>query len=939
MFKGKIYWIICILEAIFTIDIKAQNPSIREESFFEPDSSYYPGVIWWWLRCPTTKAAITKDLEEMKDKRISSLLLFDFGTGGGQKRMPEYLEVASDEWNELVSHSIKECSRLGLEFGICISCAGMSAPWIKPEDSQQKLVFSKISVEGGENMNILLPIPDNVQYNSDGNPVCYQDISVIAIPDTSVVGKSEAINVNRYFGKDGVLRVTLPKGKWQIFRFGFTNTNRRMNEFIYIDELRKDLMESYYSRYFGSLFQNLSKEEKKSVTFIVADSWEAGISGWTPDFQNEFMRRNGYDIIKYLPTLAGVIIENEDFTNRVLFDYRQTIAALIAEHYAYFQQIAHRDGLKTMVEASGPHQDQADGLLCQKFSDVPMGEFWARAKTHRISLKDRILTKEAASSGHIYGKRVISAESFTTVGPQWEEDPFFLKPTADRAFCDGINRIYFHNYPHSPSLTARPGYVYYAGTYINRNVTWWNYSLDWFKYLARNQYMLQQGLPVADVCFYYGPGIENRITYKQDSARINNGYQYDYVNSDVILTRMSVRNHRIFLPDGVSYALMVMPDDSIISLNILKKVQELVKSGATILGPRPKHSNSLINATENDFQIRKISKEMWGNANQQIVDRKYGKGRVISGKKIDDVLESISIEPDISIYDNSGKLNIDFIHRKNKDNETYYIANLDNKEGGALLSFRITGKIPQIWNPVDGSVSDVNVYYNKNGRIIIPCVFVPYDSFFIVFKDGQASATNSISVEGANGTYGYLRNEAGEYTILYSDGRKIKTSINRCSVSEINTPWDVDFDTDLGGPGLVVFDSLYSWTSSKISGIKYYSGTATYTNSFCFDGFIDDKTKIILDLGELYNVAEISINGKLVGTCWMKPFQIDISKFVNRGDNKLEIKVANLWPNRLIGDQLLDERDRITKTNISKFTKDDKLRPSGLLGPVKLKKY
>ncbi|KAA6314720.1 SsrA-binding protein [termite gut metagenome] len=293
-----------------------------------------------------------------------------------------------------------------------------------------------------------------------------------------------------------------------------------MREFKYLDHLRTDVFDNYYKRYFGNLLDSLTPEERSAVKIIESDSWEAGICQWSQRFAEDFQKLRGYNPVPYLPVLAGKIVESKDVSARFRDDYNHTISDLIVEHYRYQQEVAHKDKMLSMYEASGPHQHYADALLCQKYSDLPMGEFWVRANTHRITLENRFMSKEAVSAAHIYGKKIIPAESFTLVGPLWKEDPWYLKPTADRAFCEGINQIYMHTYSHSPSLTAKPGYVYSPGTHFDRNITWWDYSLDWTTFLIRCQYMLQKGLPQVVIALAKGQKLyDKRQSLKEKDDR------------------------------------------------------------------------------------------------------------------------------------------------------------------------------------------------------------------------------------------------------------------------------------------------------------------------------------------------------------------------------------------------------------------------------------
>jgi hypothetical protein len=545
----------------------------------------------------------------MKAKKIQRVIHADFGTGGAQPlvRQYEYLELASPEWNEMVKHAIRECKRLGLDFGICTEGSGASAPWVAWENGPQKLTRSEIRVEGPASLKIQLPYASDIRKGEDGLPVCYRDISVLAMPDRETVAKEEIRDISAELNQANELNWNVPAGKWKIVRLGFTPAFIKMNEFVYQDPLRTDIYGEYYQKYLGNILNEMTDEERSAVSIIESDSYEGGVAEWTQQFVDDFIRLRSYDPTPSLSVLAGQTVENKEISERFLYDYRQTISDLIVARYRYLQELAHRDGILTLMEASGPHQHWADALLCQKFSDLPMGEFWAPANTHRTTLPNRFMAKEAVSAAHIYGKTVVPAESFTSIGPQWEEDPWKLKSSADRAFCEGVNQIYFHTFSHSPSLTAKPGFVYFAGSHFNRNITWWDYSYDWIAYLTRCQYMLQRGLPVADVCFYYGDGITDRKTYKQETPLVGEDYHYDYTNTDAIQERMMARNGRICLPDGMSYSVLVLPDEKTVPLDVLMKIRDLVDAGITVIGTKPEKSTGLYHFEENDRRVKEIA--------------------------------------------------------------------------------------------------------------------------------------------------------------------------------------------------------------------------------------------------------------------------------------------------------------------------------------------
>jgi hypothetical protein len=408
---------------------------------------------------------------------------------------------------------------------------------------------------------------------------------------------------------------------------------------------------------------------------------------------------------------------------------------------------------------------------------------------------------------------------------------------------------------------------------------------------------------------------------------------------------------------------LVLPEQKEIPVEVLEKIKDLVHAGATIIGPKPEMSTGLYQFEKTDSQVKKIADELWGKENTGVVDNQYGKGRVVYGKSIRDVLSGKHILPDMEYISCRDSSSIDFIHRKDGNAEIYYLANLVEQADYLNVTFRVTGKIPQIWNPADGSVVDQPVYTDDGERISMPLYFDPFGSMFIVFREKEESThIVSVSKSGEN-IFPQLPRQlpeepyyvfspdakwtfytAGSYELKDNTGQVKNIDIAPVRSLEITPPWKVAFSKEWGGPEEIVFDRLISWPESEIPGIKYYSGTASYTNHFTIDKSMIAGHSICLDLGTMFNITEVIINGQSLGTCWKKPFRKDITPAIVSGNNTLELKVTNLWPNRLIGDQSLPEEKRFTETNITDmsrggrkyFEKDDPLKPSGLIGPVKV---
>ncbi|MEA3477562.1 MAG: glycosyl hydrolase, partial [Bacteroidota bacterium] len=347
---------------------------------------------------------------------------------------------------------------------------------------------------------------------------------------------------------------------------------------------------------------------------------------WTRHFQKEFKTLRGYDMLPYLPVLAGRIVDSREVSNRFLYDFRKTVSDLIADRmYARFAEMAHERGLLVHPESGGPHSAPIDGLKCLGRNDVPTGEFWVRANTHRVRVDERLFIKQSSSAAHIYGKRFVAGEGPTSVGPQWERAPKDLKNVFDRNFCEGINRFFWHCFTNSPKEFGIPGNEYYAGTHLNPNTTWWNKSGAWTRYLSRGSYLLSQGLFQADVCIYYGDDVPNFVLWKRTLDDLGPGYDYDECNAEVILMRMSVKDGNIVLPDGMTYRVLRLPDRNAITLEVLQKIEQMVKNGATIVGPKPAISTGLKAYPESDRKVQEIADKLWGECDgKTITENHYG---------------------------------------------------------------------------------------------------------------------------------------------------------------------------------------------------------------------------------------------------------------------------------------------------------------------------
>jgi hypothetical protein len=803
------------------------------------------------------------------------------------------------------------------------------------------------------------------------------DATPLLMDDPPEPGEEDAhirdvIDLSKYMDSQGRFQWDAPEGRWEILRFGYSITGAQVStssgqwQGLVIDYLDPDALRAYWREIVEPMLTDARPWLGRSLKYIHTDSWEAGGMNWTEKFPQEFHKRRGYDLLPFMPVLAGQIVENRAVSNRFLNDFRKTIGDCIADnHYGVMAQLAHANKLETHPESGGPHGAPIDALKCLGRNDIPMMEFWARSPQHRVKDEDRFFVKQGSSAAHIYGSKIVNAEGFTNIGLHWEESlGNNLKPAFDRSACEGLNRLYWHAFTCSPEETGLPGQEYFAGTHCNPKVTWWPLSGDFVKYLNRCQYLLQQGLFVADACYYYGDSVPNFVQLKtSDPARVLPRYDYDVINEEVLLSRMQVSDGRLVLPDGMSYRVLVLPQHQIISLDALQKLAQLVKDGATIIGPKPLSVTGLKEYPTCDVQLAELAGQLWGPCDGRTVTQNlYGKGRVIWWKSAKDILALSGVPPDFECFGDGPQDGLNYIHRIAGDTDIYFVSNPSDQPKYYQCTFRAADKAPELWLPDTGDIRHALLYEcRKDGRVALPIYFEPYGSVFVVFrrpskahftalsKDGKvlfpyssaSPATQPVEVfADRNGQAALESRASGSYELKSDSGKTIAVAVPEVVSKNVDGPWQVHFAHGWGAPESVAFDSLKSWTENSDPNIKYFSGIAVYERDIDIPAEMLASDGILeLDLGDLAEMAEVTLNGKTLGVVWKKPFRIDMRSAAKAGQNHLEIRVANQWANRLVGDQKLPPNERKTKTNITKFERGaQRLLPSGLFGPVVLRK-
>lgn len=931
-------------------------------SFYSPPDSAKSRVYWFWIYNRVTKEGITRDLEQFKAKGISGVNLICNGGYAGKEPLPG-VQFLGNEWRALFRHAIREAKRLHIEIGF--NMAGgwtMMGPSVTKDHAMKKVVSAEMHVSGPVKFSGTLPQPEIVEDY-------YHDIMVQAFrvqEGSKKIDTKAIIELTAKLGTNGHFEWDVPAGNWVILRTGYTLTGAAWSKWkaypegdtfkggegYEIDYLSEAALDDYFN-HLGKTVITEAKKAGGQIAYLWSDSWECGKLTWTQDFANQFKRFRGYDLKPYVPVLAGYIVVNADVSARFREDFDRTIQDCIAEnYYGHFEELCHKNGMKVGNEAGGPNDIPPQDVL-KNFGhcDILAGEFWVNGNRnapggYNKNRGERLNLKQTATAAHIYGKRQAEAEAFTEQekdGTHWSLSPYDLKPYANDAFCEGINRFMLHAATCQPPSDGKPGYEYCAGQHFTPNITWWEQSPAFFSYLSRCQYMLQQGNFVGDVCFFLGERPPLLAPPKYNVPSLGPGYDCDYSNPEVLLTRMTVKNGRIVLPDGMNYKLLVLQNcvspvveitkeignyqglsvspvpSTAMSLPVITKLKELIINGATVIGSPPDISAELKNYPECDSEVKKIAAEIWGDLDGKTrTERRLGKGRIIWGKTPREILLADGITPDFSFTgqaENTGQF--DYIHRKNGETEIYFVINRTNQHQMRDFTFRVAGKQPEIWDAVTGKSIIARSFDQTNGCTTLPLELDAFSSYFVVFRKPIAMDVK---------------------------GKAARNFFKLEELEKLEGPWNIIFDPRWGGPAKALFPELISWTKRPENGIKYYSGTATYTKTFDLKKYTNEKVhkpqRVFLDLGDVKDVAEVRLNGKKLGVLWCAPWRVEITDAVKPVANILQIDVINLWANRVVYDLSLPVDKRLTKTHevfrFDMLNVNTPLLESGLLGPVKV---
>ena len=916
----------------------------------------------------------------------------------------------------------------------------------------------------------------------DGDTGAFVNSSDVAdsAPANLLIKHDAVLDLTSRMDANGKLEWDAPAGDWIVLRVGRTPTGRNNHPAPdegtgpECDKFSAAALDAHWAGFVQKCIEDAGPLAGKGKTFnnVLIDSYEVGGQNWSENFRAEFKKRRGYDPLKFLPAFTGRVVDSPEISERFLFDVRRTISDLFADnYYGHFKELCDAHGMFASIEPYvGPYESMQQGAA----AEIPMGEFWVDANSVDSSVK------LASSVGHVYGRNVIGAESFTARPGnhgRWLDDPYALKALGDKIYTYGINRYIFHRFAMQPWTNRWPGMTMGQwGTHFDRTSTWWEQGRAWLQYVARCQFLLQRGRFVADAAYFCGENSPAQM--RAGDPALPAGYDFDSVGADA-LKGATVENHDLVLKSGMRYRVLVLPpSDRDMSPPLLKQITALVKDGLTLVGPPPEHAPGLENYPRCDQDVKAIAAEIWGNCDGKTkTENRFGKGRVYWGATMQTILADLDDQPDFEFAPDS-KSKLVYIHRLDGDAEIYFVSNQRDRFDSTECTFRVSGKTPELWHANTGVMEPAPIWREEKGRTIVNLDFDPSGSVFVVFRKpasknhiiaasmavsmlgdrpmtastarpetrpgrslviysavygnlqsaspktvdltkklsdladkeslvvqidntlagedpiyGQAKEIRvDYSIDGVRKTVTVAENDTlalgkpaqgepqplllhvdangktfvsatapGKVTLTLASGRTASTEVGSVPPgTEISGSWNLSFPPNWGAPESATFDSLKSWTESTDDGIKYFSGTATYSKEIDIPAAdLGANHSLWLDLGHVKNLAEVSLNGKSLGILWKPPFRVDITGAAHPGKNRLEIKITNLWPNRLIGDeQLPDDRQwngkrlrewpqwvldgkpsptgRYTFTTWHHWTKDDALLESGLIGPVRL---
>lgn len=952
------------------------------------------------LGAQVSKSESTISVEFRKPQTIKSLTLKTMAMGDRPRTgKPE-------------CRNILECSDDGLKWRKVCDIEPTVLPYLTVNVPPTCAQFFRVKGEKLESLELFTVMKINHSQELGGFGIIHDFWKYHTPYSKDAIRTSDIIDLTGKMTADGKLECSLPAGRWRIYRFGWSITGKINHPAspeatgLEVDKLDPDAWMRYFRTYLD-LYKDAADGMlgEKGIRYLLVDSYEAGAYTWTPKLAKEFKARRGYDLLPWLPVLAGEIIGSSQMSERFLWDWRRTLGELFCENYDRINEIVNEYDLAGRYteshEASRAYT--GDGMDPKIKATIPMAAFWMENTPTGSAVPSAICDiRESASVSHIYGQRLVAAESFSVNGDEgraYTYCPENMKYIADVGLSAGVNRFVIHESASQPNDQYLPGLqLFRYGQWLHRNETWGEYAWVLTDYLARSSSMLQQGNSVADILLYYGEDLNITGLYGGQAfsslPQVPDGYNYDFANPTVLRSGIKVENRTLVAPSGARYRVLWLDRNcEVMSLDILKKIKEFADAGVIICGKEPKSCAGL---KADDRAFASIVDDIW-----------HSRRKNVFAKGLEDCLRRSGIQPDfratvtspvaepvvrhssptikatggsaghfdkLSDQENAVEApanapdsygDFKYVHRTLPDStQIYWVRNFSGKDSNVELSFRDGGKFAAIFNPENGDVTDANVKFG-NGRSTVSLPLLSADARFIVLSNRPqikvtidtvfVNTTDTTMICTSDSTEvhpvdslvsaGHFDTSASSAQRKLSDQgislrdqqNSVAEPVEATTIQTVTSTWQVHFDQKNGGTADEEFPELVSWTRNENPIVKYFSGTAIYKTTVTIDSTqLATSARIFIDLGVVKNIADLSINGTPAGVLWKAPFRTaDIKPLLKEGDNILEIKITNVWRNRMIGDVQPGEKHPVTA--IRRFYKStDKLLPSGLLGPVRI---
>jgi len=933
--------------------------------WLNPTRSYRPHTRWWWPGNAVTEDGITWQLEQMHQQGMGGVEIM---TPWGMYAQGN-IDYLSREFLDMVNHAIREAGKRDMDVAITF-CPGwkFGGFWVPSTQRSKVLTHAWEDVRGPYSYHKELPAyKPPLKGHFDIDPTFHSDApdenQIVAVVAARIIDEQldpDSLTDLTSEAYDNKLQWKIPEGNWRIMAFRLkytgeqcaTTQNFSRQQWV-VDHFSVDAMRDYCDYLGGALYHSSGFEFGRTVDTLFCDSFEImvipGTIHWSNAALNDFLVYKSYDLKRYLP---GIWWDIGELTPKVRYDVNDFLGWLgLQATFRTFIDWCNSHSIQARIQ---PYYRFTEELI-QGAGMTPRPEMEVTTSRFAVVTDPR---KAVAAGGHLYGRRIISAEAYTFLHPQrYRTTLEEMKIATDAFLRDGVTQFYNHGYLYSPEMHVAPSRDVPWANRISHWNTWWKYYHCLSEYIARCCFLLRQGEFAADVLVYSPQSTvwtekvlfnnERRVMPYGDVGQIlvTNGYDFDPVNDDVLQNHAVIADSQIKIRD-LSYRFLVLPRTTSVPVATMEIIRQFALEGGFViaLDELPSTSVGLTNCIEHDARVKLIVSELFGPDGSGKVHPRGGQTYYIANYKIPDyetterlfdptsqkqqssppstssqqaliIALKDHLDPDFTFSGNQPSNGLTFLHRRLGLDDIYFVTNLQSDASRAIITFRVPGKIPERWDPMTGKIDPVVIYTTSAKGVEIPIDLPPYASTFFLFRSKPPQAhLSEASLEEVRGLSDQqvegIASRNGEVRITVVENGHSKTAST--TVSGIPEPyviggtWNVMLEGYRFEKVVQQLTRLNSWTDSPLT--KHFSGTGRYTLDFEIpSAYIGQDLEVILDLGKVCEIAEVVLNDRAVGVAWMQPYRLDITGMLKNGMNRIEILVTNTLINYVSGLDSLPE--------------------------------